>query len=36
MQSNLWVKTNQLSPLPFQAMVTQIDILKEGLKQIET
>lgn len=25
----------QLSSLAFQAMVTQIDIFKEGLKQIE-
>lgn len=28
--------TDQLSSLAFQAMVTQINVLEEGLKQIET
>ena len=36
MLRNTWVRTHQLSSLALEAMVTQINILKEGLKQIET
>lgn len=36
MERNVRVRTNQLSSLAFEAMVTQINVLKEGLKQIET
>lgn len=29
-------QTHQLSPLAFEPMVTQVNVLKEGLKQVET
>lgn len=29
-------RTHQLSPLAFEPMVTQVNVLKEGLKQVET
>lgn len=29
-------RTHQLSPLAFQPMVAQVNVLKEGLKQVET
>lgn len=35
MQRDVCVRTDQLSSLAFEAMVTQINVLKEGLKQIE-